>query len=248
MVNKEEIKTALKDVGIKSGDSAIVHSSLKAFGKVENGPDDIIDAMLEVIGPEGTVVFPTFTLSFQANENVIFDMVNSRSETGVITELFRKRPGVLRSSHLVHSVAVKGKRELEALGDGILPCGKGSPFEFLYNVNAWNIFLGVGFTSCTALHMVEEYIQVPYRYYKTYPGSFVIFPDGSKIESKSKEYVKHPGYENDFEKIESIFAGKGILNYAKAGEAKIISVKTRDIFKVTKEHIEKDPHFLVRKI
>jgi aminoglycoside 3-N-acetyltransferase len=190
---------------------------------------------------------PTFTLSFQPLDKAVLDMVNSKSEVGIITEVFRKRPGVIRSEHLVHSVAVWGKRAKEVLGDGILPCGKGSPFEFMLKNNAWNLFLGAGMNSCTSLHKVEEFLGVPYRYYKEYPGSFVIRPDGTKIPSRSKEYVKHPGFLNDFEKIEGIFNKEGILKYSKAGSAKIIAVRTKDIFNVTKKYFEKDSHFLVRK-
>ena len=58
MVNKDEIKKALSAAGLKAGDSAIVHSSLKAFGQVENGADTVVDALIEIAGPEGTLVLP----------------------------------------------------------------------------------------------------------------------------------------------------------------------------------------------
>ena len=247
MVTKEEIKAALFGLGVRPGDSAIVHSSLKAFGQVENGPDTVIDALLESIGPEGTLVLPTFTLSFGELGKVVFDMTNSKSEVGIITEVFRKRPGVIRSTHLIHSVGAYGKRATEALGDGIHPFGKGSSFEFLLNVDAWNLFLGAGMQTCTALHMAEELGKVSYRFYKEYPGSFVIYPDGKKVPSNSKSFIKQPGLINDFEKIESIYRDEGILNYAKAGTAKLIASKMSDIYRVTKKRLAQDPFFLVRK-
>jgi len=247
MVTKDDIKKALSLAGLKAGDTAIVHSSLKAFGQVESGPDTVIDALIETADTSGTLVLPTFTLSMQMKDNNIFDMANSKSEVGIITEVFRKRAGILRSEHLVHSVAASGKKAQEALGDGILPCGKGSPFEFLLRENAWNLFLGAGMTSCTALHMIEEYMGVPYRHYREYPGSFVIHPDGTKTPTKAKEYVKYPGFKNDFEKIEGIFAKAGLLNYAKAGEAKIIAARMKPIFEFIKKQVTLNPFFLVRK-
>jgi len=119
MVTKNEIKSALSALGVRPGELALVHSSLKAFGRVENGADTVIDALLEVLGPEGTLVLPTFTLSFQPLEKIIFDTVNSKSEVGIITEVFRRRPGVLRSTHLVHSVAASGLplRKIKVLTD-----------------------------------------------------------------------------------------------------------------------------------
>ena len=102
-------------------------------------------------------------------------------------------------------------------------------------------------TSCTALHMVEEFIGVPYRYYKEYPGSFVILKDGTRVPSRSKEYIKQPGYINDFEKIEGLCSKQGILNYAKAGNAKLISVTMTDLYNFTERQINLNPYFLARK-
>ena len=60
-VTKADIKKALRELGLKGGDIVGVHSSLSSFGYVEGGADAVIDAILETVGPEGSVVFPTYS-------------------------------------------------------------------------------------------------------------------------------------------------------------------------------------------
>ena len=64
MVTKADIITGLRNLGLKAGDRVVVHSSLKAFGHVEGGPDTIIDALEEIVTEEGTIVMPTFSSEF----------------------------------------------------------------------------------------------------------------------------------------------------------------------------------------
>jgi aminoglycoside N3'-acetyltransferase len=61
-VTKDEIILSLKRLGLHFGDIVFVHSSLSSFGYVLGGPDTIIDALLEIISCQGTLVFPTFTI------------------------------------------------------------------------------------------------------------------------------------------------------------------------------------------
>ena len=236
-VNKEVIQRGLEEVGLSAGDVVLVHSSLSAFGYVESGADTVIEALLETIGPEGTVVVPTFTWGpFHAAEKVVLDLVNTpvKDEVGIIPETFRKRPEAKRSTHICHSVAAIGPRRDEVMGEGIRSFGKGSTFHQLYKLNAWYLFLGATFGSCTALHAVEEYMQVPYRRHRDFKGSKVILADGSEIPSQSVEYLSLPdgGYRNDFAKMKDIYAGHGVLNTTRIGEAEVMNIRIRDLFDI----------------
>lgn len=246
LVTAEDIKRGLISIGIEKGDTVLVHSSLSSFGYVKGGADTIIDVLLEIVGNNGTIAMPTFTWdSFHDKQNIIFDLVNTPSEVGRITEVFRKRGGVTRSAHICHSVAAAGPQTQYIMGEGISACGKGSSFEQLYQLNSWNLFLGVSFSVCTALHMVEEFMQVPYREYRDFKGSQVILPEGTKMSSKSVEYLPKKGYHNDFKKIEEVFLNEGLLKICQVGKAQIINVRIRDIFRVTKRYMEQDIGFLL---
>ena len=245
-VTKDDIQSALRTVGIEKRDVVFVHSSLSSFGHVEGGADTVIDALVETVGNDGTVVMPTFTWgSFHDKQRVIFDLADTPSETGRITEVFRRRKGVIRSTHICHSVAALGPHAHDVMGEGIRSFGKGSSFNMLYRLNAWNLFLGVSFSVCTALHMVEEFMQVPYRAYRDFKSSKVILPDKTEIPSTALEYIRKEGYSNDFEKMGEIFSKEGVLRICTLGQARIINVRIRHIFEVTRKHLERDAGFLL---
>ena len=59
-MTKQEIIAALQEMGLKNGDKVLLHSSLLSLGEVEGGPDAVIDAFLELLGSEGTLLVPVF--------------------------------------------------------------------------------------------------------------------------------------------------------------------------------------------
>ena len=245
-VSKSRIVSGLRAVGLVAGNTVLVHSSLRSFGYVEGGADTVIDALLDVVGEDGTLVMPTFTWdSFHAQHGVVFDVARTPSETGRITEVFRQREGVLRSIHICHSVAALGAQAQDVMGEGIRPFGRGSSFDQLRRLDSWVLFLGVTLTVCTALHMVEELMQVPCRYYRDFCQSTVVLPDGRQVPSRSVEYLRHEGYRNDFAKVEAVLEEAGVLHDAQVGDARLINVRIRDIFAVIKRRMEADIGFLL---
>lgn len=254
-MTKRDIKQGLRDLGLGEGDVVLVHSDLRTLAPArvlksmpDYGMPVLIEAMRETIGDEGTLVMPTFTWdSFHDKDTVVFDVANTPSEVGSITEFFRKMPGVIRSRHVCHSVAAVGRYAPDVMGDGVHPFAEGGTFDQLLRLDSWNLFLGVSFEVCTALHAVEESMQVPYRFYRDFRGSIVRLPDGTEIPSKAVEFLRKPGYESHFEKMEAIFAREGILKIGRVVRARTINARIRDIFTVTRRLLEKNPYFLVEK-
>ncbi len=250
VVGKRDILEGVRKVGVQSGDVLLAHSSLKSFGSVDGGAETVIDALLEACGGKGTLVMPTFTWSsFHDKDDALFDVVNTPSETGKITELFRLRPGVTRSPHLCHSVAASGPLAEEMLGDGISGFGKGSPFERLYDRDAWILLVGVTFTACTALHTAEEFMLVPYRQFRLYPTCKVRMPDGTIEPSKAREFLCKPnvGFTNDFGKMGAVFAERGLLRTTTVGNATITAIRIRAIIDTAMELLRKNIHYLTTK-
>ena len=244
-VSRVEIRDGLLSMGIDPGDVVLVHSSLSAFGYVDGGADAVIDALLEVLGPSGTLVMPTFTWGrFHAESRVEFDVRNTPCETGRIPETFRMRPDVLRDAHVCHSVAATGLRAKRVLSEGISSFGPGSAFDHLLDLDAWILLLGVSFQSCTALHAVEEFVGVPYRAHRDYQGSTVILADGSRIPSESIEYLRQDGSANDFAKVEGVFREAGILKEGRIGAAGCMAVRIRDLFRIIRPRLERDVRYL----
>ncbi len=77
------------------------------------GPDALIDALLEAVGPEGTIMMPTYTRSFPVPKakamDYVFDYRITPGNTGLVPEIFRKREGAIRSRHPTSSVAAVGR-------------------------------------------------------------------------------------------------------------------------------------------
>lgn len=247
-VTYEDITDGLARVGLKEGDVVLVHSSLSAFGWVDGGAEVVIEALLNTVGETGTVVVPTFTWSlFRNAPQGVLDLEKTpvKDEVGIIPEQFRKRPEAQRSRHMCHSVAAIGADVDNVMGEGIRSFGHGSTFHQLYGLDSWYLFLGVDFNVCTQLHACEEYMQVPYRYYRSFAGSTVILADGTEMPSRSVEYLGYAGFRNDFRKMRDVLESHDVLNTTHIGEALVTNVRIRDIFHITVDHMKQDIGFLL---
>ena len=109
---KADLKHDLAAMGLTGTETILIHSSMKSIGPVEGGADTVLDAWMEFFA-EGLLLLPTHTWRFINEENRVFDVRRSPCCVGILPELFRKRPGVVRSFHPTHSVAALG-REAEA--------------------------------------------------------------------------------------------------------------------------------------
>ena len=168
MVSKSDFRNALLQLGIEPGDLVLIHSSFKSLGPVEGGAESIIAGALEAIGPEGTLVLPTFC---QQNFSQVYETWHPAkpSDTGWLTNYFRKREGSFRSDQATHSVAASGKdaawltethghthKRFGNFGD--TPFSADSPWEKMYEKNAKIVLLGVSPLYITFRHYAE------YRY------------------------------------------------------------------------------------
>lgn len=161
-----ELRACLAAVGIARGDSVLVHSSFDAFEGFTGKPTDVIAALMDAVGPEGTLLMPTLPFTGTAvawvKEHPVFDVARTPSRMGLITELFRRSPGVIRSVHPTHPVAAWGKNA-DAMTAGHhlarTPCGQGSPFARLLERGGKVLLLGVDIGSMTFYHCVEEIVE-----------------------------------------------------------------------------------------
>lgn len=137
----------------------IVHSSLSSIGWVVGGPPTVVEALLDVIGDEGTLIMPAATP--QCSDLPVFDPRTTPTTMGAIPETFRTWPGTSRSRHPLESVCAKGAKAAEVTKDHPLAFseGRGSPFGKLYELDGWVLLIGVGFNRCTALHFAESLVE-----------------------------------------------------------------------------------------
>src|SRR5437764_575975 len=105
-VGSAEIKAALRQAGVQRGDTLMCHSSMKSFGHVDGGPDAVIDALLDMVGPDGHVLMPTLTSTYAGTGGELsvyaFNPKTTPSRVGKLTDTFWRRSNAVRSQHATH--------------------------------------------------------------------------------------------------------------------------------------------------
>ncbi|MBQ3230190.1 MAG: AAC(3) family N-acetyltransferase [Clostridia bacterium] len=156
--NTRLIANDLSRLGLKEGDTVLVHSSLKSLGGAS--PEEVIKGLLSVLGEEGTLVFPALSYIHCNPSKPNFDYYNTPSNVGALPEFFRTSvKGVVRSLCPTHSCCAIGKNAEYIVSGHILdktPCGENSPFRRLMQLGGKILFIGCGMRPNTSMHAVEE--------------------------------------------------------------------------------------------
>lgn len=156
----ETLRKDLEKLGIPQSGTLLVHSSMKSIGEVEGRADTVLDVLMDYFKDEGLLVLPTITWSNVNDKQPIFNVRETPSVVGILPQLFRQRPGVIRSLHPTHSVAAWG-REAAAFVEGHerfdSPASFFSPWHRLILLKAKIMFLGCNVASNTFMHGVEEW-------------------------------------------------------------------------------------------
>lgn len=159
---KDHIVDQLRMIGIKLGDGLVVHSAYSTIGKVMGGPDAVIDALLEAVGPGGHLLFPAFTFHVDYGP---YDPATTPTTMGILPETARKRPQFYRSDFPNNSVIVAGP-QAEFIAENHVSrghCRPGDPFDRMALMRGYVLQLGVPFRNNTTVHIGEVYADLPHR-------------------------------------------------------------------------------------
>ncbi len=171
--NESEFKNILlNQLKIKKGDVVFVHSSADKLNIIFS-PGKILSILLEIVGPEGTLLFPCWHYKQRAEEFVkkkgpIFDVRRSPSALGLISELARRHEKAVRSLHSTSSIVAIGKYAqylIQDHGSSIYPCDEKSPFYKMMEFKAKIIGIGVNTEFLSFVHCPEDVIKerFPFR-------------------------------------------------------------------------------------
>lgn len=154
-------------MGLPRGSTVCVHSALGALGFVEGGPRTIVEALVDAVGKEGCIVMPSYpTLGSTAKyleTNPVFDVRQTPSKVGSLTELFRTWPGALRSAHPTNPLAAWGDGAETLLRDhelSLTPYGDETPFGRMARMEASYILM-IETPILSLLHHLQERVNFP---------------------------------------------------------------------------------------
>jgi len=147
---KDQIAEGLKGIGVTRGDHLAVGVSFRNLGPVDGGPETFVDALVDAVGPDGTVMINTDTKFFNLAEvrlgwtDYVFDAPITPCITGIVAEKFRQRKESLRSRHPTCSVAAIGKYARFLTEEHDENANAYLPFKKLAEISGKYLAIGIG--------------------------------------------------------------------------------------------------------
>ena len=165
MYTKEQLKEQIKAMGILPTDTVVIHTSMKAIGDVEGGPEGVLDAFCEYLS-EGLFIVPTHTWDCVTRKNPYYDVRTTVPDIGLIPRTAAFRAGGIRSMHPTHSVwACGAKAEEFVRGEELSasPAPVGGCWDRMADWHTKILLIGVTNTKNTFIHSVDERAELPDR-------------------------------------------------------------------------------------
>ncbi len=247
-----------RDLARAFGDAQtiVLHSAPRALGYVAGGVDAVVDAVLAALGPERTLLWPTFTAQltdpsqwahppaprerWSAIRDELPDFDPARTtprKMGRLAEQLLHRPSVVRSAHPAESVAAIGPRAEWLVRPHPLddPMGPRSPWARLVELDARVVLIGVGFERCSIVHHGERLADPPYLPVCAY-ATFVRI-DG---ERRWIEVESGAGCSEGFGAIEGPLRAASAIEDLRIGAAAARVVSARAVVRVAQEMLADD--------
>lgn len=171
------LRRDFEQLGVKSGSTVIMHSAMSKLGWTVGGPMPVIQAMMDMLTPAGTLVMPSHSSDnsdpahwqnppipqdwwqIVYDEWPAFDPATTPTrQMGIIAETFRRWPGVVRSYHPTGSFAAWGQHAEWITTEHQLNAqfGERSPLARIYDLDGQVLLLGVVHGNNTSLHLAEH--------------------------------------------------------------------------------------------
>ncbi|QLH78749.1 AAC(3) family N-acetyltransferase [Halosimplex rubrum] len=216
----ETLTDDLRGLGVRPGDTLLVHSSLSALGWVCGDAQAVVDALREAVTDTGTLVMPAHTGQYTdpemwSNPPVPDDWVETvraerppfRPEStptrgmGAVAECFRGYPDTVRSRHPTVSFAARGAGAEAVVADHAYDEGLGekSPLAEVYDRDGRVLLLGTGYDTNTSIHLAEYRADFPKA--RT-TNDAPVLDDGERVRV---EYEDIETDTSDFEELGAAF-------------------------------------------
>jgi aminoglycoside 3-N-acetyltransferase len=223
----------LRDLGVRPGSVLLVHTSFSSLRPIDVDPDGLIDALIDVLGPDGTLVMP----SWAQEDDYLFVPEHStcREDLGVVADTFWRRSDVIRGDH-PFAVAARGPLAHEIAGAPFVlpPHAPDSGVSRVHDHDGWVLLLGVDHDADTTIHLAELLSGVPYRR----PKYVLVLEDG---RPKRIDYGENDSCCRGFNMVGGWLLTRGFQREGKVGGGRAILARSRDIVATVVEELRDDP-------
>jgi aminoglycoside 3-N-acetyltransferase len=159
----DDVVEKLRELGIRVGDTVMVHSSWRPNNGFRGRPTDMVSALQQSVGPRGLLVMPSLTYQNKSSREFLangtpMDVRRSPSKMGLLTEVFRRTAGVERSLSPTHPLLAWGADAKTFLADhdrSLIPFAEDSPFGRLLSRQAKILTIDAAFSTITFTHFAE---------------------------------------------------------------------------------------------
>jgi aminoglycoside 3-N-acetyltransferase len=239
-----QLENKLREVGIKNGDTIFMHSSFNVLNGFDKGPQQLVSCLLNVIGSSGNLLMMSTAYRGSSyeylKEGKSFDVKNTPSGMGVVTEIFRRQKNVLRSLNPVHPILAYGPKAEWIIANHnktVFSCGKGSPFEKILGLNSKAFFFDVPFRVMTFYHYVEDLFKdkLTFHLYHKEPLEGIVYDEeGKEIRVKAYVFGKEARDNRSFRVhlnrlLEKELIRRNLIKTSKIGNTKLMLVDLREV-------------------
>lgn len=245
MLRFDELVAGIQKSGLGDGDTVMVHSSYKSLGGVEGGAETVIDALVESVAPNGTVLFPTF--NFESwTETHYFDVRETFSRMGVITELARWREDAIRTPHPIYSFAVLGKHKDEFRAcDDVEAFGDNSVFALFHKLNGMIFSIGAEFRNSFTFNIYAIYkAGGHWRRIKNFSGIYVDYDGVPRIMTYSMFVRATLRVQTQITPGIQTLVDEGLIQEMTLGEAQVHYVRAQPFYDAWTELVRTHPEKL----
>lgn len=244
----KKLEACFDTLGLSSDATLLVHSSFKRCAQDGYRAEDILGIFCEYFS-SGSLLMPTMSWRFVKREQPVFDVAETPSNTGILTELYRKQPGVIRSLHPSHSVCGRGVNVADIISthhESLTPCDKKSPFARLVELDADILMFGIGMDCCTLIHHVEE-IVAPEHYVKESPDEVLYRCIDLDRNEHKVQLRRHKFLPRNYWQFQDRLAYEGRLKSISFDNTLCIHYKARDLFQVVESTLSHSPDAIIAK-
>ncbi|MEP9357163.1 AAC(3) family N-acetyltransferase [Sphingomonas sp. KR3-1] len=230
MISRTRLVEQLRALGVREGGVLLVHTSFRAVRPVEGGPEGLIAALVEALGPMGTLAMPSAT----GDDDHVFDPATTpnRDDLGVVADRFWRMPGVVRSKHFDAVAALGPQAEWITGGPFVLPpAAPGSAIDRIRAAGGQVLLLGVTHHANTMLHLAELVGGAPYRSDFHYIGA-----DGTEVH-----YGENDSCCAKFELADDWLRAAGLQREGPVGHAEARLMDAEELVRIAAARVCEDP-------